>query len=227
MSFGLIKGIMGLLHQVTVPTESATFGMGCFWAPDSLYGATPGVIRTKVGYAGGTFDSPTYRNLGDHTEVIQVDYDPKSEDYKQLLKIFWDNHDPTQKYKTQYTSLIFYHNPEQKEIAEKSLEEYAKKNGGKLVTRLIPAGKFFDAENYHQKYRLQNQKDLCKMLGISESDGDLLKTSHVAARVNGYLFGKTPEKQMREEAEKLGFDQKTTDFLLNVVSKYRGYGMAC
>lgn len=63
IGFYFLQGIMGLLHHVTIPTKSATFGMGCFWAPDSLYGATQGVIRTKVGYAGGTFDSPTYRNL--------------------------------------------------------------------------------------------------------------------------------------------------------------------
>lgn len=218
---------MGINHRVSVPTESATFGMGCFWLPDSLYGATPGVIRTKVGYSGGTLDNPTYRNLGDHTEVIQVDYDPESIDYQQLLKIFWDNHDPTEKTTTQYTSRIFYHNAEQKEIAENSIEEYSKKTAGKLITKLLPVGKFFDAEDYHQKYRLQNQTDLCKLLGISKDDGDLLKNSYVAARVNGFLLGRTPEKQIEEEAKKFGLGQEEVTALMNGIAKNKSNGLSC
>ena len=75
-------------------TETATYAMGCFWGPDSLFGSLDGVIRTRVGYAGGTTESPTYHNIGDHTETIQIDYNPAKISYEQLLEIYWDNHNP-------------------------------------------------------------------------------------------------------------------------------------
>lgn len=92
---------MSALHIVDIPTKKATFAMGCFWGCDSLYGATKGVIRTRVGYCGGTKTIPTYRNIGDYTESIEVDYDPNEIKYETLLNIFWSNHDPTAKMKKQ------------------------------------------------------------------------------------------------------------------------------
>lgn len=86
---------MSLLHEVNIPTKKATFALGCFWAPDAYFGATKGVIRTRVGFTGGSKGAPTYRNLGDHTEAIELDYDPNEISYKQLLDIFWEIHDPT------------------------------------------------------------------------------------------------------------------------------------
>lgn len=86
---------MTLLHEVNIPTKKATFALGCFWAPDSFFGTTKGVIRTRVGFTGGTKDLPQYRNLGDHTEAIELDYDPNEITYDKLLDIFWTHHDPT------------------------------------------------------------------------------------------------------------------------------------
>ncbi|XP_054288616.1 peptide methionine sulfoxide reductase-like isoform X2 [Macrosteles quadrilineatus] len=217
---------MELLHDVDVPVEKATFGMGCFWGIDSLYGGKVGVIRTKVGYGGGKMANPTYYNIGDHTEITQVDFDPKKITYEDLLKEFWKNHDPSYKMKTQYCSLILYHSPEQKALAEKTKEEYKQTQKKEASTRIEPFDKFYDAEGYHQKYRFQQHTDLLKGLGFKKDD-EKLKSSHVAARVNAYLVGMTTVKQFEEEAPKLGFNTETTDYIREYVVKYQGRGMVC
>jgi len=86
---------MAPLHEVDIPTVKATFALGCFWGPDGLFGATPGVIRTRVGFTGGSKAAPTYKSLGDHTEAIEIDFDPKEITYDKLLDMFWTHHDPT------------------------------------------------------------------------------------------------------------------------------------
>lgn len=122
--------------------------MGCFWGCDSLFGVMPGVIRTRVGYTGGTTLNPTYKNMGDHTEVIDIDYDPKKISFQQLLSTFWDFHEYglTTPVKTQYMSIILYHDDDQKKIAEKSREDEAIKRNEKLITDIRPAGQFYPAE---------------------------------------------------------------------------------
>ena len=99
---------MSYLHNVDVPTKKATFGMGCFWGVESLFGATKGVIRTRVGFTGGNKDSPVYKNLGDHTEAVELDYDPNVVSYEDLLNIFWSNHDPSARMSRQVSLNIFY-----------------------------------------------------------------------------------------------------------------------
>ncbi|XP_024085857.1 peptide methionine sulfoxide reductase isoform X2 [Cimex lectularius] len=212
------------LHHVDIPTKNATFAMACFWAPDALFGATPGVIRTKVGYSGGTKENPSYRNLGDHTEAIQIDYDPKMIQYETLLDIFWQNHDPTAKSKLQYTSFIFYHDQEQKELAEKALEQQQKLYSKPVVTVIRPATKFYDAEDYHQKYRLQQHPWLCEAISCK---GSLLKTSYVAARLNGYVIGCGGVAQFESELPILGLDEKTGEYVRKLVTKYEGQGLVC
>lgn len=93
------------LHDVNIPTEKATFAMGCFWGPDSLFGATMGVIRTRVGFTGGSKKAPAYKSLGDHTEAIEIDFDPETIKYEQLLNMFWSNHDPTARCSRQVSPL--------------------------------------------------------------------------------------------------------------------------
>ena len=100
--------------------ETATLSLGCFWSPDSKFGVVPGIIRTRVGYSGGSKKNPTYYDLGGHTETIQIDYDPKKITYEELLDIFWESHEPTLSLSSQYASIIFFHNEEQKKIAKKS-----------------------------------------------------------------------------------------------------------
>ena len=144
--------------------EFATFGAGCFWGVEAAFQQVPGVLETAVGYSGGHTENPTYRDVctdeTGHAEVVQVTFDPAKVTFAQLLDVFWKLHDPTQVNRqgpdvgTQYRTAIFFHSPEQEEIAKKS--RAALEAGGKLrrpiATEITPAGTFYRAEEYHQKY---------------------------------------------------------------------------
>lgn len=215
-----------LLHNVDIPTKKATFGMGCFWSNDSLFGATLGVIRTRVGYSGGTSQNPTYRSIGDHTEVIELDYDPDTITFNDLLELFWANHEYglTTKLKRQYQSMILYHDQEQKLAAETSYKVMEERCKEPLRTEIAPAGIFYPAEDYHQKYRLQGHKDLCYSLGL---DSAKLQTSHLAARLNGYLVGVGGRTQFDKEVERLGLDDKQAEYVRRELERNEGGGLAC
>jgi peptide-methionine (S)-S-oxide reductase len=142
----------------------ATFGAGCFWHVEDLLRKTKGVKSTQVGYIGGKLAHPTYEEVctdtTGHAEAVQVEYDPNEISYDELLKVFWSNHDPTSLNQqgpdvgNQYRSAIFFHDEEQKKIAQKSKEELEKsgKFQKRVVTEIVPAPEFYKAEEYHQKY---------------------------------------------------------------------------
>ena len=142
--------------------EKATFGAGCFWHVEKEFNNLKGVIETTVGFMGGTVKNPLYNEVSSdktgHAEVCQVFYNPKKISYEQLLKKFWEIHDPTQKDRqgpdtgTQYKSVIFYHNQKQKKEAIKSKEQEQKKYKKKIVTEIKPTKSFYKAEEYHQSY---------------------------------------------------------------------------
>ncbi|MCR4327979.1 MAG: peptide-methionine (S)-S-oxide reductase MsrA [Patescibacteria group bacterium] len=154
--------------------QIATFAAGCFWGVEELFRVQKGVINTEVGYMGGHTDNPTYEdvcgNRTGHAEAVQVTYDPSQVSYEKLLKIFWENHDPTTSNRqgpdigSQYRSVIFFHTSEQENSARKAKEglqqspRYADKN---IVTEIISAGKFWRAEEYHQQYFLKNGGGTC------------------------------------------------------------------
>ncbi|XP_063215857.1 peptide methionine sulfoxide reductase [Bacillus rossius redtenbacheri] len=229
ISFGTVKrnpnNMCALLHDVSVPTKKATFAMGCFWGPDSLFGAMRGVVRTRVGYTGGSKKNPTYKSIGDHTEAIDIDFDPEQTSFEELLSVFWANHDPSSSYSQQYTSLILYHNAEQKELAEKMLKEEERKKGKVFVTKVLPFKEFYDGEDYHQKYRLQQHSWLMEAVGLKP--GPQLKTSHLAARLNGHVVGFGGVAQFESEVERLGLDEKTAEYVRKLVTKFEGRGMTC
>ncbi|GFG32187.1 hypothetical protein Cfor_04528 [Coptotermes formosanus] len=214
-----------LLHDVDVNTKKATFAMACFWEPDAIYGAQKGVIRTKVGYSGGKKENPTYKDLGDHTETIDIDYDPKEVTYRELLDVFWKNHNPTAKTTLQYASIIFYHDEEQKKLAEATLTEEAKKHSDPILTKILPATTFHDAEDYHQKYRLQQHPSLLKAINLEP--GPKVKSSHLAARLNGYVVGKGGVAQFEAEVKKLGLDENTAKIVQDLVVKNEGRQLVC
>jgi peptide-methionine (S)-S-oxide reductase len=139
----------------------ATFALGCFWGPDEFFSKIPGISETTVGYTGGTLEDPTYENLGDHTEAIQIEFDPAAISYEDLLEYFWEQHNPTLKHKTQYKSAIFYEDDEQKEIAEKAKKSRQRKTSGMIATEIINGGTFYPAEDYHQKYLQKNRGAAC------------------------------------------------------------------
>ncbi|XP_023711728.1 peptide methionine sulfoxide reductase isoform X2 [Cryptotermes secundus] len=219
------ENMPSLLHDIDVPTKKATFSMACFWAPDSLFGAQKGVIRTRVGFAGGTTKNPSYHSIGDHTESIEIDYDPNEISYSELLDMFWNHHDPTARTSKQYTSLIMHHDQDQKELAEKTLKEEEEKKSGYIVTKILPAKEFYDAEDYHQKYRLQQHPLLMEATGLVP--GPQLKSSHLAARLNGYVVGSGGVAQFDSEVSRLGLDEKTANYVRKLVVKYEGQGLFC
>jgi peptide-methionine (S)-S-oxide reductase len=144
--------------------EIATFGAGCFWGVEATFGRVPGVLETAVGYSNGKTENPTYKDVctdtTGHAEVVQVSFDPEKISYRQLLDVFWKLHDPTQvnrqgpDFGKQYRTAIFTHSPEQEAIAKKSKQELdaSKKFSSPIATEITPAGTFWRAEDYHQKY---------------------------------------------------------------------------
>lgn len=135
--------------------EKATFGAGCFWHVEAAFRCVEGVINVRVGYAGGDVPEPTYEDVcggkTGHTEVVEVTYDPASVSYDRLLNAFFLEHDPAEKEKTQYRSVIFYHTPEQRAAAEAAVQSL-RETGRKIVTAIEPAPIFYPAEEYHQNY---------------------------------------------------------------------------
>jgi len=144
--------------------EIATFGAGCFWGIEAAFRRVPGVLDAAVGYSGGRTENPSYQDVcadtTGHAEVVQVTFDPERLSYDQLLDVFWTIHDPTQvnrqgpDYGKQYRTVIFFHSPEQEAAAKKSKQ--ALEASGKLrrpvATEITPAGPFWRAEEYHQRY---------------------------------------------------------------------------
>ncbi len=142
----------------------ATFAAGCFWGVEEMFRRLPGVLSTRVGYTGGRMPDPTYEDVctdrTGHAEAVEIDYDPAKITYEQLLNVFWENHDPTTlnrqgpDWGTQYRSVIFFHSPEQKALAEASKEalDQSGRFRNKIVTEIVPAATFYPAEDYHQQY---------------------------------------------------------------------------
>lgn len=151
--------------------EKATFAAGCFWGVEAVFERTDGVEKTTVGYTGGKTKNPTYEQVctgkTGHAEAVQIIYNPKIITYEQLLETFWMMHNPTQKNRqgldigTQYRSAIFYHNQEQKQIAEQSKKE--KDLGVKIQTEITLAKEFYPAEEYHQKYLKKQGRTSCRI----------------------------------------------------------------
>ena len=178
-------------------TATATFGMGCFWGPDARFGAMDGVVRTRVGYAGGTDPDPTYYSLGDHTEVVQVAYDPDELDYADLLEVFWANHDPfSDPYKRQYRGVVMAHDDDQRTAAEESKAELEARTGQSVATPVETLTSFTLAEDYHQKYELRTLSAVADEL--DDIYGDALVDSTVAARLNGFAAGHGSAAQRRD-----------------------------
>lgn len=141
---------------------TATFAAGCFWGVEEIFRMQKGVTSTRVGYSGGSVKNPSYEQVcadaTGHAEAVEVTYDPTVISYDELLNIFWKNHNPTTPNRqgvdvgSQYRSVIFYHNAGQKKAAEQSADAYQKELTQKIVTQIVPAKGFFEAEDYHQQY---------------------------------------------------------------------------
>jgi peptide-methionine (S)-S-oxide reductase len=152
-------------------TKKATFGAGCFWGVEAAFRQIEGVTKTRVGYAGGTLENPTYEDVCSHTtghaEVVEVTYDDERVTYDQLLDAFWHKHDPTQLNRQgwdigdQYRSVVFFHDEEQREAAERSKEREQPHYRKPIVTQIEPAPTFYEAEDYHQQYLEKRGRSSC------------------------------------------------------------------
>ena len=163
--------------------ETALFGMGCFWGAERKFWQLDGVHTTAVGYAGGYTPNATYREvctgMTGHTEVVLVVFDPAKISYDDLLKVFWENHDPTQGMRqgndvgTQYRSGIYTYNDAQQRAAERSLDAYQRRLAaagyGTITTEILPAPEFYYAEDYHQQYLAKNPDGYCGLGGTGVS----------------------------------------------------------
>ena len=173
LAMGLVAGVSGLLaaqtntmDEPTHSTETATLGGGCFWCTEAIFQMLPGVKSVASGYAGGTTENPTYKEVctgkTGHAEVIQVTYDPQVVSYERILETFWAAHDPTTLDRqgadtgTQYRSIILYNSEAQKRAAELSKAEAQKHISRPIVTEIVPLKKFYKAEGYHQDYYRSN-----------------------------------------------------------------------
>jgi len=176
-------------------TEIAEFALGCFWGAERVFWQVPGVVTTAVGYEGGFTPNPTYEEVCSgrtgHAEAVRVVFDPAKVTYRDLLKVFWESHDPTQGMRqgndvgTQYRSAIFYHSDEQRAAAEESLVAFQKNLSeagyGDITTQIEPAPEFYFAEDYHQQYLSSNKNPngYCGMggtgvscpVGVARADG--------------------------------------------------------
>ena len=178
------------LNRRATNLQTATFSMGCFWGPDSRFGHLPGVIRTRVGYAGGVTPDPTYRSIGDHTETLEIDFDPEVIPYSDILTLFWDSHDAVKdrNYKgRQYLSLLFYHDTEQQKAAYQVKQEWETANHKKIQTEIQPYMHFYQAEDSHQKYFLKRYPKAHEAIAnLFPTYSDYIDST-IAARLNGFV----------------------------------------
>jgi peptide-methionine (S)-S-oxide reductase len=175
-------------------SQIADFAFGCFWGAEKVFWELPGVIVTAVGYQGGSTPNPTYKEvctgMTGHAESVRVVYDPAQVSYEQLLKVFWEDHDPTQGYRqgndvgTQYRSAIYTHTDAQAELARASRDMYQaelrKAGYGEVTTEIAPAPEFFFAEDYHQQYLAKNPNGYCPVHATGvRLEGPILRMEQV------------------------------------------------
>ena len=170
---------------------------------------------------------PTYRDLGDHTETVQVDYDPAVITYRELLDVFWTGHDPMRgSWSRQYASIIFYHTEEQRKLAEETKALMMRNLHGTVYTEIVPYSGFTFAENYHQKHSLQQYPEFMEELRrIYPSPGDFV-ASTAAARLNGYLGGEGSCEALIQDLDSLGLSPAGKQALTELVQRHTG-GHAC
>jgi methionine-S-sulfoxide reductase len=174
------------------------------------------VIRTRVGYTGGSTERPTYHNLGDHTETVQLDFDPDVISYEELLEFFFASHDSSYGGSScQYKSAIFFHDPEQERTAQEAKTKEEERLGKTVQTEILPASTFYLAEDYHQKYALQNDRVVMEEFHRMYPDFMDIVNSTAAARANAYLQGYGALEQLRRELDSIGLSEEGKRRLLS------------
>jgi methionine-S-sulfoxide reductase len=173
------------------------------------------VVRTRVGYAGGTSPNPTYHNLGDHTEAIAMDYDPAKISYQELVEIFWASHVPTQKaWSRQYMAIIFAQGDKQEQVAQETKKIMELRGRSKIYTEVAASTEFYLAEDYHQKYYLQKTPQLMEEYKNLYPEWSEFISSTAVARVNGYIAGYGTIGALQKEINMLGLSERGKKILI-------------
>lgn len=179
-----------------------------------------GVVRTRVGYAGGTTVDPTYHEIGDHSETLQLDYDPSATSYERLLEVFWQSHDPTQRaWSRQYMAAVFPHNDVQERLAVETRDRLPAARQSRISTQVVPASRFYQAEAYHQKYYLRQAPELMRVFEAVYPHTEDLIASTAAARVNGYLSGAGTAHALAMDIDGLGLTGPAAETLRRIVRR--------
>ncbi|OGH94044.1 MAG: peptide-methionine (S)-S-oxide reductase [Candidatus Margulisbacteria bacterium GWF2_38_17] len=210
------------MPPIDLPTPSkkknASFSMGCFWDSDARFGIKAGIISTRVGYTGGTSLNPAYHDIGDHIESVLLVYDPEIVTYQELLTTFWKGHNPTIPQERQYSSAIYFHDEDQRQLAfetKKRLQDDTFQ--GQIHTELITAGQFFTAESHHQKYYLKRYPDIMLDFSIMyPSDKDFINST-AAARINSYIGGFGSYRTLQYEIDSFGLSPTAMQKLIEIV----------
>ncbi len=192
------RTIMLIDEAVHESTETCLFAMGCFWRPDALFGGVEGVVKTCVGYAGGTTYKPTYEKICDHIESIEIVYDTEVIAYDDLLEFFWVNHDPRYEPSLeQYSSAIFPIDVCQSQKAKSSLDRVESMMKMKMQTQIIDDARFWPAENIHQKHRLRQNPQMMSVFKCVYSQDKMICNSTAAARYNSIASGHPQSQKVR------------------------------
>ncbi|MCZ7647247.1 MAG: peptide-methionine (S)-S-oxide reductase MsrA [Planctomycetota bacterium] len=202
--------------------QTATFALGCFWKPDARFGSLKGVVRTQVGYSGGTKEKPTYHDLGDHSEVVQVEFDPAVVSYEYLLKVFWTTHNPCARVANrQYRASIYFQDEEQQRLAEASRETLAKElKDRKITTEIRQAGTFWRAEEYHQKYYLRQIHPAFDVFEAVFRTDRPFADATISARANGLAGHFGTVEDVAKESETLDLSPENREKLLDALRAY-------
>lgn len=177
-------------------------------------------MRTRVGYAGGTKKKPTYRSIGDHTEAIQIEFDPKVISYDTLLTMFWAGHDAFGRaWSTQYKAVLWTHGAAQAKAAKASLAALEKRTKRKVTTAIVAATPFWIAEDYHQKYYLRGREGLVQAILGEKATAEGIRESTLAARVNGWLTGFGKPAEIAAQVEAFGLEPKARKALQKALGK--------
>jgi len=208
------------MDQHPPDTARAAFALGCFWGPDALFGALDGVVRTCVGYAGGTTAAPTYEAIGDHIETVRVEYDPDRCTYDDLLDVFWDAHNPTRApFKRQYQPALFPYTEAQAERARATRDAAAARHDEALTTEIIAEPAFHRAERYHQKHSLRHYDALMDPLRTLYPADDAFVDSPAVTLLNGYAGGHRAPARLADDRSRLGLPDTMFEALRTIAER--------
>ena len=175
------------------------------------------MVRTRVGYSGGTTQNPTYYGLENHSETIEIDYDPTVLSYEDLLEVFWNGHNCTaQAYSRQYASIIFYHDEEQRDLAIQTKARQEQRLNKTVLTEINAFEQFYLAEDYHQKHYMQGVLQISRDFNFIYPDYLGWVNSTAAARVNGYLGGNGTQRDLQAQIDSLGLSSDAKSKLLEM-----------